>query len=120
MATNPKHRTRAASQGPVFSRLQNLFPPNTSQPPPSHALRPRLAPEKIAVSPQSKPVHHTRKAFKVRILTWNMHDSVPKGDLEELFGKVPLWSSNAAGPDVAGSIPVFPLEADHPYHLVVV
>ncbi|KAJ9477521.1 Inositol polyphosphate phosphatase [Pseudozyma hubeiensis] len=34
-----------------------------------------------------------RPSIKVRIITWNMHDSVPKGDLEVLLGK--------AGPYVA-------------------
>lgn len=47
-----------------------------------------------------------------------MHDSLPKGDLDELLGKVPLWSPSSSSE--AGSIPTLPVEAVHPYHLVIV
>ncbi|KAF5382092.1 hypothetical protein D9615_004213 [Tricholomella constricta] len=129
MSTNTKyHRPRAATlagqdqrpaqQTAVFSRLQGLFPPATSQPS-TTPMTPRAVPEKaLPPPPPPKPSPPPRKAFKVRILTWNMHDSVPKGDLEELLGKVPLWSSTNS--HSSRSIPNFALEADHPYHLVVV
>lgn len=47
-----------------------------------------------------------------------MHDSVPKGDLEELLGKVPLYTSNTPlSPD---AFPVLSADNTHPYHLVVI
>uniref|UniRef100_A0A8H8CKZ1 Inositol polyphosphate-related phosphatase domain-containing protein n=1 Tax=Psilocybe cubensis TaxID=181762 RepID=A0A8H8CKZ1_PSICU len=63
------------------------------------------------------PHHYDPKCFKVRILTWNMHDSLPKGELEELFGKVPLYNTAATK---SGTFPQLPNDANHPYHLVVV
>ncbi|KNZ72104.1 72 kDa inositol polyphosphate 5-phosphatase [Termitomyces sp. J132] len=100
---------------------------------------PNVIPEKfLPPVPPPKSASTTRKALrclKIRIVTWNMHDSVPKacsvpyesrrvllislqGDLEEFFGKVPLWSPSSS--TSSGTIPNFPLEAVHPYHLVVV
>ncbi|TFK40065.1 Endonuclease/exonuclease/phosphatase [Crucibulum laeve] len=55
--------------------------------------------------------------LKVRILTWNMHDSLPKGNLDELFGKVPLYASTNTQ---RGEFPRLPEDGDHPYHFVVV
>ncbi|THH30619.1 hypothetical protein EUX98_g3589 [Antrodiella citrinella] len=61
----------------------------------------------------------TPKFIKIRMLTWNMYDSLPKGDLEELLG-----SSRAADPayiplDAQTTIPDLPAD-DELYHLVVV
>ncbi|KAF8072118.1 inositol polyphosphate phosphatase [Lyophyllum atratum] len=111
---------RPAQQTAVFSRLQGLFPPTSSQTgSTSSTSAPRSMPEKaLPPLPPPKPTIARRKPLKIRIITWNMHDSVPKGDLEELLGKVPLWSSTSADP--SGVIPEFPVEAGHPYHLVVV
>ncbi|KAG6853783.1 hypothetical protein C0991_001372 [Blastosporella zonata] len=121
-------RSRYPAQGnrpaPVLARLQGLFPPSPAQ---------ANAPQDKALPPL--PSSSTHKALKVRILTWNMHDSVPKacpsrpyllqrililqqGDLEELFGKVPLWSPSSS--TSSASIPNFPATASHPYHLVIV
>ncbi|KAG6873244.1 hypothetical protein C0995_001264 [Termitomyces sp. Mi166 len=114
MPTRPCSIPQAVQQPAVLARLQALFPPTPTQ---------SSVPAEKSFLPVSlpKPASKTRKAFKIRILTWNMHDSVPKacfGDLEELLGKVPLWSpSNSTA---SGRIPNFPLEAAHPYHLVVV
>jgi hypothetical protein len=55
---------RAAQQN-VFARLQALFPNAPSSP----TLQDRAA---------SYPVVPAAKVLKVRIVTWNMHDSVPK------------------------------------------
>ncbi|KAJ7032469.1 inositol polyphosphate phosphatase [Mycena alexandri] len=99
-------------QPTVLARLQGLFPasPTTgTHPTPS---MPELPP--IISPPRSSVV---AKALKVRIVTWNMHDSVPKGDLEELLGKV----SSYTGPDAPpGSFPQLPADDHHPYHLVVI
>ncbi|KAJ4479976.1 inositol polyphosphate phosphatase [Lentinula aciculospora] len=109
-------RTREPQQS-VISRLQGLFPasPNVLSgiPPPANddtALRP---PQISTTAP---------KFLKVRILTWNMHDSVPKGDLEELFGKVPSYTppnpSSTSSP--TPQFPQFNADANHPYHLILV
>lgn len=90
-----------AQQTPVLARLQALFP-ETKAPP----------------APSAKPLPAGLKALKVRIITWNMHDSLPKGDLEELLGKVPQWSQAEVAP--SGQFPKLETDADHPYHLVVV
>ncbi|EAU85326.2 hypothetical protein CC1G_07596 [Coprinopsis cinerea okayama7 len=57
------------------------------------------------------------KALKVRMITWNMHDSLPKGELEELLGKVPAYDGPTCPP---GTFPMLPMEPEHPYHFVVV
>ncbi|RXW25597.1 hypothetical protein EST38_g199 [Candolleomyces aberdarensis] len=62
--------------------------------------------------------HYKVKGMKVRIITWNMHDSLPKGELEELLGKVPPYAPNPASPP--GTFPILPEEPEHPYHFVVV
>ncbi|KAF7312158.1 Inositol polyphosphate phosphatase [Mycena indigotica] len=77
----------------VLARLQALFPtsPNPSSPTLAHNL-------------------------KIRMVTWNMHDSLPKGDLTELLGRIPPYR-----PQVFESqMPQFLMEDQHPYHLVVV
>ncbi|GAC72557.1 inositol polyphosphate 5-phosphatase and related proteins [Moesziomyces antarcticus T-34] len=42
-----------------------------------------------------------RPSIKVRIVTWNMHDSVPKGDLEVLLGKAGQFVAPQHGWDVS-------------------
>ncbi|KAJ7475671.1 inositol polyphosphate phosphatase [Mycena latifolia] len=105
-------QTRRLGQPTVLARLQGLFPasPTTgTHPPPS-------MPEPLASPQRSNPT--LPKSLKIRIVTWNMHDSVPKGDLEELLGKVPSYTT----PDVppARSFPQLPVDDQHPYHLVVI
>ncbi|KAJ3744193.1 inositol polyphosphate phosphatase [Lentinula detonsa] len=105
-------RTREPQQS-VISRLQGLFPasPNAlSGIPPSANSDTVLRPSQSSTT--------APKFLKVRILTWNMHDSVPKGNLEELFSKIPLYT-----PPIASSTPQFPqfkTDADHPYHVILV
>ncbi|KAI0048961.1 DNase I-like protein [Auriscalpium vulgare] len=90
----------------VFSRLQALFP---AAPSPS----PLSAAEKSDVPAPPPP-----PPLKVRIVTWNMHESLPKGDLRELLGDVPLYTpTTASSPD---GLPYLSDDANHPYHLVVV
>lgn len=60
-----------------------------------------------------------RQAIKIRVVSWNLGDSVPKGDLSSLLGEVPPYHP----PDhLVTSLPIFD-ETDgdgHPYHLIVV
>ena len=60
-----------------------------------------------------------RQAIKIRLVSWNLGDSVPKGDLATLLGEVPPYHP----PDhLITSLPAFD-ETDgegHPYHLIVV
>ncbi|KAJ7903712.1 inositol polyphosphate phosphatase [Mycena olivaceomarginata] len=106
---------------PILARLQGLFPasPTTDTPPPM--------PEPLSSNSSSRRFNIPKtpkirssivpNSLKVRIVTWNMHDSIPKGDLEELLGKVPAYTT----PDVPPSgFPQLPPEDCHPYHFVVV
>ncbi|KAI9066127.1 DNase I-like protein [Trametes sanguinea] len=98
----------------VLARLQALFPhPNAQPPPPNPADSPVTL---------HSPIPDPPKFIKVRILTWNMHDSLPKGDVEELLGSVPLPNPSDSLPkdDSTHSLPAFPANADHPYHIVIV
>ncbi|KAJ7494584.1 inositol polyphosphate phosphatase [Mycena galericulata] len=107
-------QTRNPGQPTVLARLQGLFP--TSPTSSTYPVSP------LPESPQNKPPRRSSivalKSLKVRIVTWNMHDSVPKGDLEELLGKVPSYTT----PDVpiSGLFPQLPPGDCHPYHLVVI
>ena len=60
-----------------------------------------------------------RQAIKIRLVSWNLGDTVPKGNLATLLGEVPPYHP----PDhLVTSLPVFD-ETDgegHPYHLIVV
>jgi hypothetical protein len=60
-----------------------------------------------------------RQAIKIRVVSWNLGDSVPKGDLATLLGEVPPYHP----PDhLITSLPIFD-ETDgdgHPYHIIVV
>ncbi|KAG8213211.1 hypothetical protein J3R82DRAFT_11676 [Butyriboletus roseoflavus] len=49
-----------------------------------------------------------------------MHDSLPKGDLEELLGAVYPHGNHRRGPDDVPTFPVLSTDPVHPYHLVVV
>ncbi|KDQ57260.1 hypothetical protein JAAARDRAFT_79029 [Jaapia argillacea MUCL 33604] len=100
----------------VLARLHALLPPSqnaSAHPPtplsrnPSTASRP-LTPRKASVNPP--------RPLKVRIMTWNMHESLPKGHLEELLGAVPSYTPQ----DPPGAFPAFPADENHPYHIVVV
>ncbi|OBZ72330.1 inositol polyphosphate 5-phosphatase [Grifola frondosa] len=103
----------------VLARLQALFP---SSP---HAITSPL-PQEISAQDDSSNLRSPalgrnippQQFFKVRILTWNMHDSLPKGDLEELLGVIPTQGFDP--PDARPGPPSFPAEAAHPYHIVIV
>ncbi|RXK38371.1 hypothetical protein M231_04413 [Tremella mesenterica] len=57
-----------------------------------------------------------RDAIKVMVVTWNMGDAVPKGDLSVLFGNVPQYSPTSP----IDGLPDLGVEDSHPYHIVVV
>ncbi|KAF9493363.1 DNase I-like protein [Pleurotus eryngii] len=65
-----------------------------------------------------QPSQRGAKALKIKIVTWNMHDSLPKGNLEELLGGVPLYTK--AKTESTSGLPNLPSEDVHPYHIVVV
>ncbi|KAA1467365.1 DNase I-like protein [Dentipellis sp. KUC8613] len=94
----------------VLSRLQALLP-SPSSPLPPHTL---------SLDTTNAPVIPPPPKFlKVRIMTWNMHESLPKGDLEELLGAPPPYSPTIPLHDPA-AFPYLPYDGEHPYHLVVV
>ncbi|KAF8556183.1 DNase I-like protein [Imleria badia] len=106
-------RSARPGQQTVFARLQSLFPTS-----PGTAASPSFPQNDVAFPPpklQSSRKHP--KFLKIRILTWNMHDSLPKGDLEELLGAV---SPHGRAPDDVTTFPVLSTEPVHPYHLIVV
>lgn len=83
-----------------------------------------------------------RPEIKVRILTWNMHNQIPKGDLEAVLGNIdeyvapsPNWDTAVDSDDdeydgkyVVGQeripradrIPPLPIDDAHPFHIFVV
>ena len=108
----------------VIARLHGLFPTNT------HEVDGDAGKTYGQRTQRSKPAS---KYLKIRIITWNMHDSVPKvsclcvswrtllmsykGDLQDLLGVVSDDPTMQVEP---GSLPAFPLDASHPYHLIIV
>ncbi|KAF5367443.1 hypothetical protein D9758_003808 [Tetrapyrgos nigripes] len=108
----PQITIQTPAQPTVLARLQGLFPKDSSAT--GSAGLPATPPDS-----HHSPREALAKALKIRIVTWNMHDSVPKGDLEELFGKVPTYTPSKS-PDSSPTFPCFPLEDDHPYHLIIV
>ncbi|THV03175.1 DNase I-like protein [Dendrothele bispora CBS 962.96] len=105
--------SRNSGQQTMFARLQGLFPNSIP------ANGSNSSPETPLSDPNDSTRESSARFLKIRIVTWNMHDSVPKGDLEELLGKVPSYTplSPSSGPP---SFPQFPLDDNHPYHLILV
>jgi hypothetical protein len=63
------------------------------------------------------------QALKILIYTWNMGDSIPKGDLEVLYGKIPPYQPPPKPPTAGaagGTLPDFGNTDGHPYHLIVI
>ncbi|KAF9448611.1 DNase I-like protein [Macrolepiota fuliginosa MF-IS2] len=92
-----------SAQSNVLFRLQSYLPSSPSSP--------KSVPPKSIQNVKPQP-----NFLKVKIVTWNMHDSLPKGDLEELLGKVPSYSPSP--PDTP--FPIFSNDDAHPYHIIVV
>ncbi|KAK7032983.1 carbohydrate-binding module family 5 protein [Favolaschia claudopus] len=96
---------------PLFARLQGLFPSSPT------AMDAPLMPEPLPLGSPGQSSSVSAKALKIRIVTWNMHESLPKGDLEELLGRVPSYT---ALDELPTGFPQLPPGDCHPYHLVVV
>ncbi|KAF5392162.1 hypothetical protein D9757_001397 [Collybiopsis confluens] len=77
----------------------------------------RTAMSTSASAPARPLPRSTSKFLKLKVLTWNMHDSVPKGDLEELFGRILSYTPTTTN---SSQIPQFSPTSDHPYHLILV
>ncbi|TKY84898.1 hypothetical protein EX895_005978 [Sporisorium graminicola] len=75
-------RSDSQSSGP--SRASSLDPSHLSTDPSLSSAVPGPSQPQPA---QTQPQPRQRPSIKVRIITWNMHDSVPKGDLQVLLGK---------------------------------
>lgn len=58
-----------------------------------------------------------RPPIKIKIVSWNLGDSLPKGDLTELFGQVPPYEASER---LSEYLPDFGTEDGHPYHIIVV
>ncbi|KAK4687734.1 hypothetical protein P7C73_g2391, partial [Tremellales sp. Uapishka_1] len=74
------------------------------------------APSSHAPAPPPVPEIPQREAIKVLVVTWNMGDALPKGDLSVLLGHVPPYQPHSPVP----GLPSIPVENQHPYHIVVV
>ncbi|PWN51720.1 DNase I-like protein [Violaceomyces palustris] len=76
----------------------------------------------VAGTPSASATTVQRPNIKVRIITWNMHDSLPKGDLDVLLGKVGAYIPPESGWDISAEnrIPPLPYDDAHPYHIVVI
>ncbi|TIB64181.1 hypothetical protein E3P77_03219 [Wallemia ichthyophaga] len=69
----------------------------------------------------SKSTHSGDKsAIKVKTVSWNMADSLVKGDLEVLLGHVPPFVPNSSSNPHPDRLPQLDCDDAHPYHLVVV
>lgn len=99
----------------ALPRLRGLFSTTS----PSSVARPstgRLE-ESLSTGVSPKQSKTAAKRLKIRVLSWNMHDSLPKGDLQELLGKVPSHNSSNSQPGILPNLPEGP---DHPFHLIVI
>ncbi|EJD06622.1 DNase I-like protein [Fomitiporia mediterranea MF3/22] len=116
--TDTKGSSRARTgQQTVFSRLQSLFPNSTQVPrTPTSDARVSVEPSK-ALGNSTKP---PPRFLKVHIVTWNMHDALPTGNLEDLLGAVPQYIPCPDDKPDKLRIPNISEEDCHPYHLVVV
>ncbi|KAH7341866.1 hypothetical protein B0J17DRAFT_277104 [Rhizoctonia solani] len=87
----------------VFERLSGLFPRHSSAPPTN--------------PPPEEKQEQFDHALKVQIISWNMNDTLPKGDLAALLGVVPPYGSESSNPAASD----FQLEdTGHPYHIIVI
>ncbi|KAI6099831.1 hypothetical protein F5141DRAFT_1143826 [Pisolithus sp. B1] len=118
----PLSPTSATSARPVrhgtqiLSRLQALFPAQQGAATTTNLSQNPVSFPAVRFPSPRKP----SKFLKVRILTWNMHDSLPKGDLEELLGVVPPYDGHTQASSGPSAFPQLSSEPVHPYHLVVI
>ncbi|KAF8318496.1 DNase I-like protein [Clavulina sp. PMI_390] len=93
----------------LFSRFHSFFP-LTSTNTPSREISSHTP---FSARPPPKP-----RTLKLRIVSWNMHDGLPSGDLEQLLGKIPAYQPCPFDP--AHIIPDLGEGEEHPYHILVV
>ncbi|QRW17848.1 phosphoglycerate mutase family protein [Rhizoctonia solani] len=87
----------------VLERLSGLFPRHSSAPTANPA-------------PEEKQAQFDH-ALKIQIISWNMNDTLPKGDLAALLGAVPPYGSDSPNPTASD----FQLDdTGHPYHIIVI
>ncbi|PWZ03233.1 hypothetical protein BCV70DRAFT_13708 [Testicularia cyperi] len=79
-------RSSSLDPAPVSTGLQDDAGANT------------FAASSSSSSPQTQ---RQRPSIKVRIITWNMHDSLPKGDLQILLGKAGQYVAPEPGWDIS-------------------
>lgn len=142
----PHHRDNAP--GKLFKKLKSLtrsskprIAPVTRQSPCRAPRTPKLEEAKLDEGPLPA-ITPTRPNIKIRLVSQNMHDSLPSGDLSDLLGEIrggfrgrhASTSTFGGGAySTAGSttasiisvpspahLPPFPLTPGHPYHLVIV
>lgn len=106
-ASNPTLSVRGPQSG-VFARLHTLFPS-------SDPISPKPVNGKNTVPPTTDVPKRSR-SLKLRIVSWNMHESLPKGELDALLGSVPPYMSSGS----LGTLSDFGEGKDHPYHVIIV
>ncbi|QRV74734.1 phosphoglycerate mutase family protein [Ceratobasidium sp. AG-Ba] len=108
----PKPRLAGVREGDgrtgVLSRLHALFPRHgssvNSPPPVDEPQQPREA-----------PYEHS---LKIRIISWNMNDTLPKGNLDALLGEVPPYNTADGQNPAAANFELG--DTAHPYNIIVV
>ncbi|KAL5526765.1 hypothetical protein ACEPAF_8490 [Sanghuangporus sanghuang] len=113
----PKGSGRPRTGQPtILTRLQSLFP--TASSPRASAILAPISPElKVSTEASTRPLP---RFLKIRVVSWNMHDSLPKGNLEDLLGTVPPYVPCPGNEPDKLRIPNMSTEDGHPYHVVVV
>ncbi|KAI6155377.1 hypothetical protein BKA82DRAFT_196077 [Pisolithus tinctorius] len=107
---------RSVRQGQILSRLQALFPASQNT-----ATTANISQNQVSFPTARLPLPRKPSKFiKVRILTWNMHDSLPKGNLEELLGTVASYDGCKQASFGPSAFPQLSADPGHPYHLVVI
>ncbi|KAH9974841.1 hypothetical protein BJV74DRAFT_863318 [Russula compacta] len=109
----PSSPEAGPSRPALFTRLHALLPQGP--------LSPHFSTDGNTPSSTSLPQAQRRQPtfLKIRIVTWNMHESLPKGDLQELLGQVPTYTSPIEERSPTG-LPQLPNDSEHAYHLVVI
>lgn len=122
MASSPAGPSRMPPPQKLLTRLQS-----SSRPTKLAAARKRPLPpgadDEHAAAPRG-PLRRERDAIRIRLVTWNLADSLPTRDLSELLGEVDEHAEDGAEGTSAdlddGEIPHLGRGTGHPYHLIVV
>ncbi|KAG8825868.1 hypothetical protein FRC17_008488 [Serendipita sp. 399] len=107
------HSTSGTSKhGGHSSVFARIFHPHSSSSPPAATI---VTPTNVAAPPEIPEPDYV----KIRIVTWNMNEALPKGDLAPLLGTVPAYQNNS-NTKLGLKIPDLSLSEDHPYHFVLI